>query len=295
MTLPSSLKVTLAALLLGYAVAGGLWLLLRTSVHPSSVRVSSSGLPWWLRACWWPAALLAPALAPLIPQRLHRQATQDLARCDLDGQLTASQWFSLRVCHGLLCAGTAIGIALSLHWPSLRCAAFGCAAGMVLTPRWLGQLRAERERLVCKQLPAYLDVLTLCVEAGATLTASLRMAIDKAPEGPLRQIFERVLREIRSGRTRLEALEHVAGVYNIEGLNALVTGLLQSEGAGVSLGTLLRAQSEQRSAERHIRAEKLALQAPVKMLGPLVLCIFPCTFVVISVPVIARLLDAGQP
>jgi tight adherence protein C len=284
----------LTALLLGFAVAAGLLLLMRAT-RSAGAAVHSGGLPVWLRACWWPARLLAPALVPLIPQRLQRQTTHDLARCDVDGQLSAPRWYALRICHGALVAAIAIGIALAVQWPPLRCALIGFVAGTFVAPRWLSLLRAERERLVCKQLPAYLDVLTLCVEAGATLTASLRMAIDKAPEGPLRQIFERVLREIRSGRTRLEALEHVAGVYNIEGLNALVTGLLQSEGAGVSLGTLLRAQSEQRSAERHIRAEKLALQAPVKMLGPLVLCIFPCTFVVISVPVIARLLDTVQP
>ena len=286
---------SIAALLLGLAVAGGLLLVLRTTEGTWGARVSSSGLPWWIRACWWPAAFCAATVLLHIPQRLQQQATRDLARCDIDGQLSTSRWYALRLCHGLLAGALGIAVALALQWPPLRCTVLGFAAGTFIAPRWLRQLRAERERLVCKELPAYLDVLTLCIESGATLTASLRMAIDKAPEGPLRQIFERVLREIRSGRTRLEALEHVAGVYNIEGFNALVTGLLQSEGAGVSLGTLLRAQSEQRSAERHIRAEKLALQAPVKMLGPLVLCIFPCTFVVISVPVIARLLDATQP
>jgi tight adherence protein C len=295
MTRADSVWPSLVALLLGLAVAGLLQLLLHSIRHAGPTRIRSSGLPWWLRACWWPATLLSPALVTVIPRRLQQQAERDLARCDVDGQLSVPLWYALRVCHGVLAAVIAVTLALTLQWPPLRCALLGCAAGALSAPRWLSGLRKERERMVVKQLPAYLDVLTLCVEAGATLTASIRMAIDKAPEGPLRQIFERVLREIRSGRTRLEALEHVADVYNIDGLSALVTGLLQSEGAGVSLGTLLRAQSEQRSAERHIRAEKLALQAPVKMLGPLVLCIFPCTFVVISIPVIARLIDTVQP
>ena len=105
-------------------------------------------------------------------------------------------------------------------------------------------------------------------------------------------MFERVLREIRSGRTRVEALQHVARVYDSEGLTALASALLHSEGAGMSLGTLLRAQAQQRTAERHARAERLAMQAPVKLLGPLILCIFPCTFVVISVPIVVRILEA---
>ncbi len=295
MTGPDALWLSLAALLAGTAVAGGLQLLLKLGYSSGTAGLSSRGLPWWTRLCWWPVLWLAPALVAIIPPRLHQRTERDLARCDVDGQLSAYRWYALRLCHGVLAAAMAGVLGLALQQGPVVWALPGFVAGTFIAPRWLSLLRAERERLVCKQLPAYLDVLTLCVEAGATLTASLRMAIDKAPAGPLRQIFERVLREIRAGRTRLEALEHVAGVYNIEGLNALVTGLLQSESAGMSLGTLLRAQSEQRSAERHIRAEKLALQAPVKMLGPLVLCIFPCTFVVISVPVIARLLDAVQP
>jgi tight adherence protein C len=167
-------------------------------------------------------------------------------------------------------------------------------AGWSWTAAWLHHLAARRERLVLKELPTYLDIVTLCVESGATLTTALRLAVDKSPRSPLRQAFERVLREVRIGRPRVEAFTYVARLYDIECLTALAAALVQSEGAGVSLGGVLRAQSEQRATERQLRAERSAMQAPVKMLGPLVLCVFPCTFIVIAVPVVVRVfLETG--
>jgi len=154
--------------------------------------------------------------------------------------------------------------------------------------------RQDCERRMLKELPAYLDAMTVCVEAGATLHMSLRIAVDKASPSPTRRVFERVLREIRMGRSRVEALNLVARLYDIEALNTLVAALVQSEGHGMSLGGVLRAQSQQRATERQLRAEKAAMKAPVKMLGPLVLCVFPCTFIVIAVPVVVRMFLEGR-
>jgi tight adherence protein C len=76
-------------------------------------------------------------------------------------------------------------------------------------------------------------------------------------------------------------------------MNSLVSALVQGELMGASIGPILRAQSEQRRTERFQRAEKLALEAPVKMLGPLIMCIFPCTFIVIGFPIAMQLFQAG--
>lgn len=252
-------------------------------------------LPWPLRAAW---PLSRPLLAPLrslVPVKVRAGIDARLLRCDLDGVLTVEQWLALRVVWALLPSPAASVLASLLQWPVPVCAGATAALSWGLSGHWLAQRRAERERRILKDLPASLDVLTLCVEAGATLTSALRMLVDKSDDTPLRAVFARILREVRAGRTRLEALEHVARVYRLPCLDALVMALLQSESAGMSLGTVLRAQAGQRAAERHQRAERLALQAPVKMLAPLVLCIFPCTFVVLAVPVVARLLPAAAP
>jgi tight adherence protein C len=130
------------------------------------------------------------------------------------------------------------------------------------------------------------------VEAGATLTSGIRLILEQAPPGALRGYFERVLREVRSGRPRAQAFAEVADAYAVESLGTLAAALAAAEGAGLSLGQVLRTQAAQRTAERFARAEKLAMQAPVKMLGPLILCIFPCTFIVIAVPIAVRLKEA---
>ena len=129
------------------------------------------------------------------------------------------------------------------------------------------------------------------MEAGATLTAGIKLIVDRAPPGDLRHYFERVLREIRSGRPRVQAFARVAADYQSPALDSLAAALVHAESAGMSLGGVLRAQASQRTAERFAEAEKLALQAPVKLLGPLILCIFPCTFIVLSVPVVVRLME----
>jgi tight adherence protein C len=132
----------------------------------------------------------------------------------------------------------------------------------------------------------------VCVEAGATLTSGIRLILEQAPDSALRSYFERVLREVRSGRPRAQAFAEVADSFAVESLGTLAAALAAAEGAGLSLGQVLRTQAAQRTAERFARAERLAMQAPVKMLGPLILCIFPCTFIVIAVPIAVRLKEA---
>ena len=274
------------------AVAAGVWLAGHLPRLPVRVARPTDHLPAWLRLVLPVAVHCEPALRPLLKPAVASKLLKSLARCDLDLALTAEGWVAVRLISATAASSVGLLLAGFLRLPPMQVC---LGAGMLLwfgTARWLVSLRRQREASLLKELPAYLDVLTLCVEAGATLTTGMRLAVEKAPLTPLRQVFERVLREIRSGRTRVEALQHVAQVYEVEGLTALASALLHSEGAGMSLGTLLRAQAQQRTAERHARAERLAMQAPVKLLGPLILCIFPCTFVVISVPIVVRILEA---
>ena len=294
MTLAAGLFVCVPALV-AMVVAAWVWLagrLPRVKERPAG---SVQHLPPWLRFTLPLAARLEPALRPLLPLAMSSKVTRALARCDLDLALTAERWVAVRVLYATLAAVVGLVIAAVLGYPPLEVCLAAALLLWCVTGRWLVTLRRQREASLLKELPAYLDVLTLCVEAGATLSTGMRLAVEKAPLTPLRQVFERVLREIRSGRSRVEALQHVAQVYEVEGLSALASALLHSEGSGMSLGSLLRAQAQQRTAERHARAERLAMQAPVKLLGPLILCIFPCTFVVISVPIVVRILEAAQP
>ena len=117
--------------------------------------------------------------------------------------------------------------------------------------------------------------------------------MDKGPRGPLGAELERALRDLRAGPTREQALRGIADRLAMPAVSSLVAALLVAEKQGGSLGPVLRAQAEQRRNERFMRAEKLAMEAPVKMLPPLLVFIFPCTFVVLLFPVASRFLQEG--
>jgi len=165
--------------------------------------------------------------------------------------------------------------------------------GYAIPQTWLRDRIETRRRAVLRELPFYLDVITLAVESGLNLGSALAQAVDKGPRGPLRIELGRVLRDLRAGRTREEALRALAERLAIPAVGSLVAALLVAEKQGVSLGPVLRAQAEQRRTERFMRAEKLAMEAPVKMLPALLLFIFPCTFVMLLFPVASRMIQEG--
>ncbi|MFW7342791.1 type II secretion system F family protein [Pollutimonas sp. H1-120] len=163
------------------------------------------------------------------------------------------------------------------------------AACMWWPLRWLFDLGRRRQGQMLRELPFLLDMATLCVEAGLNLQGALQQAAQHGPEGPLRSELRHALADMRAGLPRLQALDELAERTGLAAVRSLVTALTQADQLGMSLGPLLRSQSEQRRAERFLRAEKLALEAPVKMLFPMVFCIFPCTFLIIGFPIAIKL------
>jgi tight adherence protein C len=246
-------------------------------------------VPAAISICRAPALVLAPLVSVFIPAAAERRLLHLLDSNGLHPQLTSELWISSRIVHGVVAAGGALLLSGTASW---TIAAVAGAGGFMACGQWLRRLNKERERQIARELPAYLDLLTVCVEAGATLTAGVRLIVSQAPESPLRSYFDRVLREVRGGRPRAQAFAHVAAIHGVESLTTLANALAHAEGAGMSLGQILRTQAEQRTAERFARAERLAMQAPVKMLGPLIFCIFPCTFIVLAVPIVVRLQEA---
>lgn len=172
---------------------------------------------------------------------------------------------------------------------------FGLIAGLILMwwpRRWLRDLGLRRQALMLRDFPFFLDMTTLCVEAGLNLQGALQQAALHGPEGHFRTELRHALADMRAGMPRLQALNELAARTGLQAMRSLVTALMQADQLGMSLGPLLRAQSEQRRIERFLRAEKLALEAPVKMLFPMVFCIFPCTFLIIGFPIAIKLMGA---
>jgi tight adherence protein C len=137
-------------------------------------------------------------------------------------------------------------------------------------------------------------MLTLALEAGGSLSVALKVATERSPDSVLRRAFQRVQGDLRAGRSRVEALKALGDRLDMPAVTPLIAALIQADSSGGSLAAVLRAQSEQRLNERFSRAEKRAMEAPVRMLGPLVLCIFPCTFLILAFPIVIRFF-ADQP
>ena len=154
---------------------------------------------------------------------------------------------------------------------------------------WLRRAVKARQTAIVRALPFVLDLLTLSVEAGLDFMSALRRCTERPAVDPLSEELLRVVRETQIGTPRREALRALARRVAIPDVRSLVNALVQADELGVSVGAILRVQSDQIRQRRFERAEKLANEAPVKLLGPLVLFIFPSVFLVLLGPILFRL------
>jgi tight adherence protein C len=237
-------------------------------------------------ALWLPTRLVAPLTQAVnvdLPRGWHRWLERALRRAGADAQIRPVDWCLLPVPWLIVVAM----VAMSTPWPFATfalCGSFSLVAPWI----WLRDATQRRESTVLRELPLYLDLLALALESGATLLLALRMSLPRAPEGPLREALTGLLGDLQAGRARIEAIEALQRRVDFVCVQPLTTAMIQAQRSGAGLADLLRLQSEQRGHERFHRAEQLAMQAPVKMLGPLVLCIFPGTFIVLGFVVLGR-------
>lgn len=152
---------------------------------------------------------------------------------------------------------------------------------------------AKRHKVIIRSLPYALDLLTVAVEAGLDFGAAVGRLADKAKKGALTEEFFFMLQQIRMGKTRRDALRGMAERVDLPDLTSIVASLVQADELGTSLGPILRIQSDQLRTKRTQRAEKLAAEAPVKMLIPLLGCIFPAVFVMLFGPIILQFMKGG--
>lgn len=158
---------------------------------------------------------------------------------------------------------------------------------------WLRDTVKRRQSVISKTFPFFLDLLVLSMRAGLNFSSSLAHSVEKMPEGPVRNEFSHLLRETRTGVARKEALIKLARRIQIPAISNFVSAVNQAEETGGELGRILLSQAEQRRSERFLHAEKLANQAPVKMLAPLIGILFPMTFIIIVFPIFIKARDSG--
>jgi tight adherence protein C len=159
----------------------------------------------------------------------------------------------------------------------------GGALGFFLPEFWLKRRIKARQKAILLAIPDTLDLLTISVRAGLGFDAALGKVVEKT-QGPLADEFRRALAELRVGKARRDALRDMVARTDVPALTNFIGAIIQAEQLGVSISKVLQVQSEQLRIERRQRAEEMAAKAPIKMLFPLVGCIFPSLFIVILGP-----------
>jgi tight adherence protein C len=199
-------------------------------------------------------------------------------------ELTAAEIVALmEVTAALFLAG---GVALSC-WLRLGLGVWLLAltGGAAYPLLWLRDRMRSRRRAIVRALPYGIDLLTLAVEAGLDFSAALAKVVEKGRKGPLAQELSVAIRELKLGKTREEALRNLARRVDLPPLTSFVQALVQADRMGTPLGKVLRVLSTQMRVERTQRAEKLANEAPVKLVLPLVFFIFPTLFLMLFGPI----------
>src|SRR5215213_840442 len=166
----------------------------------------------------------------------------------------------------------------------------GLLFGYTIPEFWLGGRVRKRQKAVLLQIPDALDLLTISVRAGLGFDGALGKVVEKL-KGPLTEEFRRALAEIRVGKPRRDALRDIVPRTEVQALTNFIGAIIQAEQLGVSISKVLQVQSEQLRIERRQRAEEMAAKAPIKMLFPLVGCIFPSLFIIILGPAIILIMQ----
>ena len=212
-----------------------------------------------------------------------------LAMAGNPGELRVADWLGIKAVSSIIFAilffllftlllgtGPVIGLLIGVA---------GVAFGYIAPEFWLGRRVSARKHAILLQIPDALDLLTISVRAGLGFDAALGKVVEKLA-GPLTDEFRRALAEVRMGKARRDALRDIVARTDVAPLTNFIGAIIQAEQLGVSISKVLQVQSEQLRIERRQRAEEMANKAPIKMLFPLVGCIFPSLFVVIQGPAI---------
>ncbi len=252
--------------------------------------------------------LLMRLLLPLVPnlsrvaagksfQKQRQEAEWMLVASGMEGLLSATEFIALKFLMPIVCgAGWCLFvILLGALMPNsffsdnaLVLCLLGVCWFYVYPLAWLRGALKRRHFEIMRALPFVLDLLTLSVEAGMDFMSALQRNCERRKLDALNEELIRMTKEIQVGTPRRIALRNMADRVRQSDLKSVAHALIQADELGVSIGSILRIQSEQLRGRRFDRAEKLANEAPVKMLGPLMLCIFPAVFVILLGPILMQ-------
>jgi tight adherence protein C len=201
-----------------------------------------------------------------------------------DEAINAQQFVAVR----LLSALTGVALFFVLMNANFLAGALMGGLLMIYPQLWLKATVQKRHLEILKALPNVLDLLTLSVEAGKDFLTALRDILARRKNDALGEELKRTLHEIQLGKQRQAALKELAKRVKQAELTSVINAIVQAEELGVSIAQLLKIQGDQLRGKRFSRAEKLANEAPVKILIPVVLFIFPPVFIILMGPILIQ-------
>jgi tight adherence protein C len=241
------------------------------------------------------AAALAQRLTPLgMRQRLTRKLTLAGSPAGWDAEKLAA--IKVMGLIGGLSFALLLGFGSGKPAMTITMALLFGGIGYFACDAILGGRAQKRQLDIQKALPDTMDLLTISVEAGLGFDAAMAQVVSNVP-GPLSQEIARMLHELQLGVSRADAFRMLADRTDVDELKAFVVSMIQANRFGVGVANVLRAQSKELRQKRRQRAERKAMQTPVKILFPLIFCVLPSLFVVVMGPGAIRIFQAffGTP
>ena len=220
-----------------------------------------------------------------LPDKARQQIAHNLVVAGRPGGMSAGDFIAMRyvLTAALCCFGILIGVLTHNPIALALLAAVGAAVGLYGPVFWLRMKLNGRRSDIQAALPDVMDVLVVCVEAGLTFEAAMEKVVEKFDHA-LADEFSRVMQEVRLGRPRLEALNDMGERTGVDELNNFVQAIIQSEQLGSGISRILRIQAEEIRTKRLITAQERGARASLKMLIPMLACIFPTLWVILLGP-----------
>jgi tight adherence protein C len=252
---------------------------------PATTTEIELALPFKDRVFWPFVKRVGQLVEQMTPDSVRQQIHQQLYLAGRPGGLATGDFIAVRyVLAGLLVLlGIAIGLLTDNHLVLALGAAISAVIGLYAPMFWLRWQVSRRRTDIQLDLPDVIDVLVVCVEAGLTLDAGIEKVVEKYDHA-LSEEFGRVLQEVRLGRPRLEALADMGHRTGVEELNNFVQAVIQSEQLGAGVARILTSQSDEIRQRRLLSAQERGARASLKMLVPMIGCIFPTLWVILLGP-----------
>ena len=228
---------------------------------------------------------LGSLLSRSTPQKARQNLMNRLDLAGRPGNLTPEDFAAVRIVAAAVMAaiGLLLGLLLANPVYLVISLAVGAVLGYYLPVLWLKQKVDARRSEIQKGLPDAMDLLVIAVDAGLGFDAALARVTDKY-RNALSDEFAKVLREVSLGRPRLEAMDEMGRSSGVEDLHNFIQAIIQSEQFGTGIGKILRIQADEMRRKRRQRAQEKAAQATLKMMLPMVGCIFPTLWIVLLGP-----------